>query len=156
MKFKPFTGKEDWKVWFTRFDEMTDDFNWSEKEKSRELLNRLEGSAAEFVYKQLNRGARSDYKILSKELCNRFRKIETNRTYAAQFSKRVQIPTETVEEFAAELKRLYDHAHPNRDRQTRREDLLRKFLDCISDDRARFQVEYTKNRRDQVAVVHKK
>ena len=43
---------------------------------------------------------------------------------------------------------MYDKAHANRDRATRREDLLRRFLDGINDDRARFQVEYIKEPDD--------
>jgi hypothetical protein len=47
-----------------------------------------------------------------------------------------------VEEYAAELKKLYDKAHANRDEQTRDEDLLRRFLDGVQDDKARFHVEF--------------
>ncbi|CAC5405011.1 unnamed protein product [Mytilus coruscus] len=69
--------------------------------------------------------------------------------------KRNQHPHESVEEYAAELKRLYDQAYPARDRQTRREDLLRRFLDGLQDDTARFQVEYNKKTHDiDEAVAH--
>ncbi|CAC5411490.1 unnamed protein product [Mytilus coruscus] len=64
-------------------------------------------------------------------------------------------PRESVEEYAAELKRLYDQAYPATDRQTRREDLLRKLLDGLRDDTARFQVEYNKEPHDiDEAVAH--
>jgi hypothetical protein len=59
-----------------------------------------------------------------------------------------------VEDYAAELKRLYDKAHSDRDAATRREDLLRRFLDGISDDRARFQVEYVKEPADIDEAVY--
>ncbi len=52
--------------------------------------------------------------------------------------------SETVEEYAAELKRLYDKAHKDRDRRTRQQDLLRRFLDGLLDNKARFQVEFVK------------
>lgn len=39
----------------------------------------------------------------------------TKKTFGAQFSHRNQKPSEYVEEYAAELKRLYDKAHANRD-----------------------------------------
>ena len=51
---------------------------------------------------------------------------------------------ETVEEYAAELKHLYDKAHPDRDGDTRAEDLLRRFLDGLKNEQARFQVEHVK------------
>ena len=57
-----------------------------------------------------------------------------------QFSHGSQKSSESVEEYAAELKRLYDKANANRDEDTRREDLLRKFLDGLYDKKARFQV----------------
>ena len=58
------------------------------------------------------------------------------------FSKRNQKQSETVEDYAAELKRLYDKAHPGREDKTRREDLLRRFLDGIADREASSQVEF--------------
>ena len=79
-----------------------------------------------------------------KELSNRFRVIENPRTFRVQFSHRDQKPGETVEEYAAELKRLYDKAHPDREHGVRREDLLRRFLDGLCNESARFQVEYFK------------
>ena len=143
-RLPPFTGQETWKVYFNRFEDVALLQGWSDQEKLKELLPRLQGKAGEFVYGQLSRGVRSSFSQLVKELKHRFRKVETSRTYGAQFSNRSQQPGESVEDYAAELKRLYDKAHANRDKETRREDLLRRFLDGILDDRARFQVEFTK------------
>ena len=50
-----------------------------------------------------------------------------------------------MEEFAAELKKLYSEAHPRRDSLTRQEDLLRRFFDGLLDDKTRVQVEYVKD-----------
>ncbi|KAK3575820.1 hypothetical protein CHS0354_017985 [Potamilus streckersoni] len=79
-----------------------------------------------------------------REFESRFRIVETRKTYGAQFCRRNQKANETVEEYAAELKCLYDKAHANRDVETRQEDLLRKFLDGLHDDGARFHVEFVK------------
>lgn len=49
-----------------------------------------------------------------------------------------------MEDYAAELKRLYDKAHPKRNSETREEDLLRRFLDGLADSDAQFHVEYVK------------
>ena len=78
----------------------------------------------------------------------------TKKTYGAQFSHRSQKSSESVKEYAAELKRLYDKAHANRDEETRREDLLRKFLDGLYDEKAQFQVEYVKEPRDIDEAVY--
>ena len=143
-KLPPFTGSEAWEVWINRFEDIALRRQWSEDEKLDALLPRLQGKAGEFVYGQLPRKVRSDYKSLVRELKNRFRKIETSRTFGSKFSRRVQLADESIEEYAGVLKRLYDKAHPQRVKATRREDLLRKFFDGLTDEEASFQVEYIK------------
>jgi len=81
---------------------------------------------------------------LINELNSRFRVVETRKTFATQFSARNQKPGETVEDYAAELKRLYNKAYPGRDQDTRKEDLLRRFLDGLLDERTRFHIEFVK------------
>ena len=49
---------------------------------------------------------------------------------------------------------MYDNAHSNRDENTRREDLLRRFLNGLYDEKARFQVEYVKEPRDLDEAVY--
>ena len=97
---------------------------------------------------------KNNYAQLVSELNSRFRVVVTKKTYGAQFSHRSQKSSESVEEYAAELKRLYDKAHANRDEETRREDLLRKFLDGLYDEKARFQVAYVKEPRDIDEAVY--
>ena len=143
-----FTAQEPWTVYYNRFKSVAKLEGWTDREKLRELLPRLQGKAGEFVYDQLRSDVREDFRSLVHELKHRFRKVETARTYGAQFSHRNQRSGETIEDFAADLKRLYDKAYANRDRDTRREDLLRRFLDGIQDDATRFQVEYNKEPRD--------
>ena len=144
-KLPPFTGKESWDVWFTRFQLIADRSSWSENKRLDELLPKLQGVAGDFVFSQLDNNTRNNYKRLVNELHFRFRVIENSRTYKSQFSHRDQHSNESVEEYAAELKRLYNKAHPNRDNSTRDEDLLRRLLDGLSDSQARFHVEYIKN-----------
>ena len=43
------------------------------------------------------------------------------------------------------MKKLYDKAHAQRDKETRREDLLRRFLDGLTEEKARFHVEFVKD-----------
>jgi hypothetical protein len=79
---------------------------------SQELLPRLHGD-------QLSKKTLGSYRKVIKELNNRFGVIETTRTYKLQFSRRKQLTGESVEKFAAELKRLYYKAYKNRDARTR-------------------------------------
>ena len=153
-KLPPFTGREQWKVWFNRFTEVARLKRWDNETKLVELLPRLQGQAGEFVYGQLSHIIRTDYNALIKELNSRFRVVETSRTFGAKFSNRSQKPGEPVEEYAADLKRLYDKAHANRDQETRREDLLRRFLDGLTDDKARFHIEYVKEPLDMDEAVY--
>ena len=153
-RLPPFTGKETWKVWYNRFSDVAARHDWGEDEMLDELLPRLQGPAGEFVFGQLSKRVRGSFKLLTKELKNRFRKVETAKTYKAKFSSRDQKPGEGVEEYAAELKRLYDKAHSRRDAETRREDLLRRFLDGLDNEQAQFHVEYVKEPCDIDEAVY--
>ena len=64
--------------------------------------------------------------------------------FGSLFTKRSQKPSETVEDFAAELKQLYDKAHPGRDKSARQEDLLCRFLNGVQHREAASQVEFVK------------
>lgn len=143
-KLPPFSGKESWKVWFGRFKVIAERNRWNPETCLDELLPRLHGNAAEFVFEQLSEETTRNYRRLIRELNNRYRVVENKKTYAAQLSRRNQKPNESVEEYAAELKRLYDKAHSNRDFKTRQEDLLRRFFDGLNNERASFEVEFHK------------
>jgi len=88
-------------------------------------------------------------------MTNRFRVIETSQSYAVKLNWRVQKHSETAEDFAADLKCLYDQAHRNPNRHTRDEDLVRQFFDGLFDQDARFAVKFNKspNNIDE-AVFH--
>ena len=87
-----FTGKETWKVWFNRFQEVARRSGWDDEEKLDELMPKLQGAAGEFVFAQLSQRTRQSYKRLVKELENRFRVVETAKTFGARFSARNQKP----------------------------------------------------------------
>ena len=145
-KIPTFNGDRKFGVWYNQFKDNTKDM--SNKEKLKEMKSLLRGDAAEFVYDQLAAKTRKDYNALKHELKHRFRKVENPKTFAAMFSKRNQKANETVEEYSAELKRLYNKAHPGRDEETRQDDLLRRFLDGLVDREASSQVEYIKQPTD--------
>ena len=107
-KLPAFTGQESWEVYYNRFEDVAAQEDWTDKDKLRELLPKLQGKAGDFVYSQLSCSTRRNFKALVDEIKHRFRKIESARIYGSQFSKRYQKADETVEDFAAELKRLYN------------------------------------------------
>jgi hypothetical protein len=67
--------------------------------------------------------------------------------YISKFNNRRQMFNESIQEFAADLKMLYDKSFPRRDRDTRREDLLRTFLAGLQNNDARIHVELNKEPR---------
>ena len=144
-KLPPYTGKEEWRVWINRFNDVALRRGWNNDDKIDQILPKLQGQAGEFVFGQLSPEIRGNFSSLVKELEHRFQRIETAKTYSAKFSKRNQKPGESFEDYAAELKKLYDKAHADRDSKTRNEDLLRRFLDGLLDDKVRIQVEYVKD-----------
>ena len=155
VKLPAFSGKESWKVWFTRFETLANRNKWSKTRRLNELLPRLQGTAGEFVFSQLPSKVINHYDALVKEVNSRFSVIETSKTYALSFSRRNQNPSETFEEYAAELKRLYDKAYSDRPSQTRDEDLLRKFLNGLENEKVRISVEYVKEPKTiDEAVYH--
>ena len=153
-KLPPLSGKETWKVWFNRFEDVANRQNWSSEEKLVELLPRLKGVAGECVYAQLSHETRSNYSSLCKEINNRLRVVETYKAFWVQFSHRSQKYGETVEDYCAELKKLYDKAHVSRDTETIRNDLLRRFLDGLVNDKARCYVEFIKEPTDIDQAVY--
>ena len=110
-KIPSFTGKEDWQVWLARFEAIGHRFSWTEDEKLDQILPRLEGQAAQFAFVQLPSEMIHNYKEFCQEMNCRFRVIETHRAFAAKFSRRNQNHGEPVEDYAANMKMLYDKAH---------------------------------------------
>ena len=154
-KLPAYTGKETWRVWYTRFESVALLSHWTEREKLKQMLPRIQGTAAEFVYGQLKSTVLTEYKQLVKELEGRFGIVETCKTYKTKFNRRMQLKGESPEDFAAELKRLYDKAHPTRNAETKQEDLVSHFLIGLQNEQARIHVELNKDPKTiEEAVLH--
>ena len=142
-------------MWVRPFDAVAERRKWYEDAKLDNLLPRLQGEAREFEFSQLPSRTLSNYEELVRELNSRFRVVEAQKTFAAKFSQRSQRNDEAVEEYAADLKRLYAKAYKSRDEKVRQEDLVRRFLDGLKDDEARFKIEFHKETDDiDNAVYH--
>jgi hypothetical protein len=144
-KIPSYTGSELWEIWINRFSDIAKRQGWSEDEKLDEVLPRLQGEAGEFAYGQLPEEVRCNYPKLIAELTSRFQKVETPKTYGKKFASRVQRVGDSVEAFAADLKRLYDKAYKGRPDKTRQEDLLRQFFDGLDDVNSKGEIEFHKN-----------
>ena len=143
----PFTGEkeEKWEVWFARFEAIAMAHNWTQAECLATLLPLLRGPAGEFVYGTVKRNIRNDYQALVQELTIHYRKVESRKSYINKWSSLKQGPHQTDEELAAHIKEVYEKAYPERDGDTRKEDLVGKFLEALYDNNARAAVEFTKS-----------
>ncbi len=66
------------------FEVIAEDQNWSDKQKLRVLLPKLQGSAGKFVFETLEKKTRSNFQLLVAELNSRFHKVETKKSYRSQ------------------------------------------------------------------------
>ena len=126
---------------------MADIHDWSGKERLSELFPRLQDAAGDFVYDQLSSTIAKSYRKLTRELGNKFGEVDTTRIYISKFNNRRQMFNGSIQEFAADIKMLYDKGFPRIDRDTRREDLLRTFLAGLQNNDARIHVELNKEPR---------
>ena len=159
VKLPAFTGNcnDSWKVWYSRFTTVANLNNWDEPTRLSELVQRLQGTAADFVFDEIPQGIISDFPSLPSlvhELGLRFQTVETNKTFRVQFGKRTQRIGESVEDYSAELKRIYDKAYPGRNPEMRRQLLLQQFLNGLRDKQAKFAVEYFKEPCTIEEAVH--
>ena len=139
----PFTGeKELWVVWLSRFEAIT--AQWTHNEKLSAMLALLQGTAGEYAFDILPARVRKNYNLLVKELTSRFKKIISLTSYRNKYSKIKQKSTQSLEELAAVIRKTYEKAWPGREPQTKREDLLRKFLDSLYDPKTRLALEFFK------------
>ena len=100
-------------------------------------MPRLQGVAGDFAFDQMLENTLNSSSKLVSDLKNRFGVIENKKTYRIQFNRRNQKTGETIEIYAAELKRIYEKAYTNRDARIRQEDLLQRLLMRIGNDKAR-------------------
>ena len=50
-----FTGREAWKVWFTRFDDIATCWGWDKEKQLDVLLPKMQGAAGDYVFNELSR-----------------------------------------------------------------------------------------------------
>ena len=63
-----FNGKMEWETWIAQFEAIAERRGWSENEKLDQLLPRLEGLAAQFVFTQLSQKDVNHYRRDAREV----------------------------------------------------------------------------------------
>lgn len=79
-RLPPFTALESWRVYYNKFKDVAKLEGWTESEKLKQLLPRLQGKAAKFVFGQLPLSVWSNYRELVRELNHRFGKVDCSGT----------------------------------------------------------------------------
>ena len=142
----PFTGQnEKWEVWFAHFEDLAENHHWTKAEHLSALVPLLHKKAGEFVFGSVSRRVRTNYKKLISELHMWYRTVESKKSYKLKWAELKQTPGQSIEELAAHVKWLHDKAFPDRDRKTRKEDLVSKFFDALNDTTAKAQVQFVKD-----------
>lgn len=137
-----FDGTQNWTVWYKKFEVCTKD--WLQQDKLSEMLLLMRGDAALFVFDQLPDKALKNFDILKAELDKRYKEFVNPDAYAVLFANRDQQSNESLQEYAADLTTLYDKAHPHRNKSSRTEDLKRRFIDGVKDQKLAKHVEFVK------------
>ena len=119
-RFPNFTGKESWHTCYTHFDDVANRIGWDSEKHLDMLLPKLQGTARDFVFDELNPEERANYKTLIKCLKHRFHKVKSTKTYVVMFWKRYQKASETEETYAVDLKCIYGKAYPQWDNSARK------------------------------------
>ena len=141
-----FNGKnEKWTIWHARFEAVAANHGWSKAKKLSALTTLLRGDAGEYVFGTVKEKVRRNYKALVKTLDRQYRVIESKRSYRREWAELRQTHGQSVEELAARIKVLYNKAFPDRDYKTRREDVVAKFFDALTDTTLKAQVQFVKD-----------
>ena len=97
--------------WLERFNLIATTCNWSPQYKMANLVMRLGGQAFAF-YQSCPASKRTNYDLLVEELRKRFTPVRIQSVQTSLFHERKQGKTESVDQYAQELRRLFSRAYP--------------------------------------------
>ena len=132
-------------MWFASFEDLAENHHWTKAECLSALVPLLHKKAGEFIFGSVSRRVRTNYKKLIRELHMQYQTVESKKSYKLKWAELKQTPGQSIEELAAHVKWLHDKAFPDRDRKTRKEDLVSKFFDALNDTTAKAQVQFVKD-----------
>ena len=132
-------------MWFAHFEDLAENHHWTKAECLSALVPLLRKKAGEFVFGSVSRRVRTNYKKLIHELHMWYQTVESKKSYKLKWAELKQTPGQSIEELAAHVKWLHDKAFPDRDRKTRKEDLVSKFFDALNDTTAKAEVQFVKD-----------
>jgi len=96
--------------WIEQLELIAEAYRWSSQSKLVNLVTRLRGQAYSF-YRSCTSDQRTDYNTLVAALKERFTPIQIQSVQSSKFHERKQLPAETVDSYAQDLKKLYYKAY---------------------------------------------
>ena len=109
----PDDDAENLEEWLGQTELVAQGCGWNEQAKLFSVVARLRGSASGF-YQSCTPQQRSSYKLLTAALRERFTPVRIQSVQSSQFYGRKQLATETVDQYAQDLKKLFLRAYPPR------------------------------------------
>ena len=116
---------EDFKRAWTRFELVAEAKNWNEDKRKVIVPTLLRGKLVD-IYINIDEETRGNLQNLKKELMRQAGLVRDPLTAGQSFMSRRQGPSESVSDFAADLKKLFVESYP--DEQTTSAILLQRFL----------------------------
>ena len=124
------TDGETFQEWLEQFEMVADVCQWNDQTKLVNLTMRLCGPAYSF-YRTCSSDQRYDYKQLVQELSQRFTPVRIPAVQSNMFHERKQGCTESVDEYAQDLKCLFYKAYPRSQQNSREaEEMGQSVLGC--------------------------
>ena len=116
--------------WLERLEMVAGVCGWNEQAKLVNLVTRLRGPAYSF-YRSCAPQQRSSFQVLRAALAKRFTPVYLKSVQSSRFHERKQQESETVDNYAQELKKLFYRAYPSAQQGTTEAEAMgRSVLTC--------------------------
>ena len=96
--------------WIEQLELIAEAYRWNDQAKLVNLVTRLRGQAYSF-YRSCTQDQRASYSALVAALKERFTPVRIQSVQSSRFHERKQLPTEGVDSYAQDLRKLYNKAY---------------------------------------------
>ena len=118
---------ESFEDWLERLELVANTCHWSDQTKLVNIATRLRGSASRF-YRSCPPQQRASYSALASALKQRFTPVRLQAVQSSRFHERRQKQTESVDDYAQDLRRLFCRAYSSAEYSDRSEAMSQSVL----------------------------
>ncbi|XP_063239230.1 uncharacterized protein LOC134540420 [Bacillus rossius redtenbacheri] len=154
-KFKPptFDGQTSWAVYRRQFEAASEVNGWDEEEKATALVLALRGPPLELL-QTIPVPEQKNYAVLVEALELRYGDRHMGEVYRTALKTRQQRPSETFQEFEADIERLVYLAYPDAPTEFRQQLATSAFIDGIRDAEVQQTLRLARHKKSCDALVH--